>query len=289
MAAAEGVDLQVVHLDVSPDSYLRAHMPAAAPRPTPAVTRRRRAPDRVERHRLTLVDGAETTLYCAEHAAARTEVRLAVLPAPEALEAWCAAEAVDEAIVGGFFTRPAGTPLGELRTRGIARPSTPFDDPWSRVRSCVSVAGGQVQLARRDKLPAAPRGDLLQAGPLLVAHGQALPVGDDPEGFSAGAHQFDSDITDGRHPRAALALAPGRILAVACDGRSRHDAGLALDELAAALVALGAHTAINLDGGGSTSLVSGGRLRNRPREGDGAPIPGGRPVSTALLFLPRAA
>ena len=56
---------------------------------------------------------------------------------------------------------------------------------------------------RRDELPAQPRGDLLQAGPLLVRDGapcfeRAL----DPEGFSAGQSQFDSDITDGRHPRA---------------------------------------------------------------------------------------
>ena len=55
----------------------------------------------------------------------------------------------------------------------------------------------------------------------------------------------------------------------------------------ATVVALGATRAINLDGGGSTSLVCGGALRNRPREGDGAPIRGGRPVTTALVFTGR--
>jgi exopolysaccharide biosynthesis protein len=73
---------------------------------------------------------------------------------------------------------------------------------------------------------------------------------------------------------------------VACDGRSRHDAGLTLEELAALMAALGSETALNLDGGGSTSLVSGGRLRNRPRKDFHEPEPGGRPVSTALLFVP---
>ena len=53
------------------------------------------------------------------------------------------------------------------------------------------------------------------------------------------------------------------------------------------MTALGAHTAMNLDGGGSTSLISGGRLRNRPRAGLNRPELGGRPVSTALLFVPR--
>ena len=115
----------------------------------------------------------------------------------------------------------------------MARRSVPFAPPWRDVRACVSVDGGRVRIAQRDELPAQPRGDLLQAGPLLVRDGapcfeRAL----DPEGFSAGQAQFDSDITDGRHPRAALGLAPGRLLAVACDGRSRRDAGLTLEELA---------------------------------------------------------
>jgi exopolysaccharide biosynthesis protein len=47
---------------------------------------------------------------------------------------------------------------------------------------------------------------------------------------------------------------------------------------------LGARTAINLDGGGSASLVYGGRLRNRPREEHGIEILGGRPISTAIVF-----
>ena len=77
------------------------------------------------------------------------------------------------------------------------------------------------------------------------------------------------------------------MVAVACDGRSRHDAGLTLEELSELLLALGCTSAMNLDGGGSTSLVSGGRLRNRPRGSWERPEVGGRPVSTALLFLPR--
>ena len=196
----------------------------------------------------------------------RTELRVAVLRGQARLEPWCAARGVEEALVGGFFARPDGVPLGELRTRGVARRHVPFAAPWSHVRACVHVQGGVASIAPRDELPAAPRGDLLQAGPLLVRDG--APVfrrEEDREGFCAGMAQFDSDITDGRHPRAALGLAPGRLYAVACDGRSRHDAGLTLEELAALMAALDCRTALNLDGGGSTTLVSGGRLRNRPR------------------------
>jgi Phosphodiester glycosidase len=240
------------------------------------------------RFRLLLADGRKTTVHVACHDPARTEVRLVLLRGQARLAAWCAANDVSEAIVGGFFTRPQGMPLGEVRTRGVERRHVPFDAPWHAVRSCVHVVGGSASIAARHELPAAPRGDLLQAGPLLVAEGRAVyDRARDPEGFSAGARQFDSDITDGRHPRAALGIARGRLLAVVCDGRSRHDAGLTLNELAALLAALGAETALNLDGGGSTSLVAGGRLRNRPRRDWEDPEPGGRPVSTALAFLPR--
>ncbi|HYF27257.1 MAG TPA: phosphodiester glycosidase family protein, partial [Baekduia sp.] len=162
----------------------------------------------------------------------------------------------------------------------------PFTEPHGAVRACVHVHGGRATVARRDRLPAAPAGDLLQAGPLLVLDG-AVVEGDD-EGFSAGSHQFDSDITQGRYPRAALGVGrDGGLLAVACDGRADDEAGLSMGELAECLVALGAVDAMNLDGGGSTSLVAAGRLRNQPRESHGVVLAGGRPVSTAIVFRPR--
>ena len=265
-------------------------MPARPQRSAHALGSPRAEPGRARRLRVTLPDRARTLVHVAQHDVASTEVRVHLLRRAEPLETWCAERGIDEAIVGGFFTRPDGRPLGELRTRGIARSSVAFDAPWDAERSCVHAIAGRAQIARRDELPASPRGDLLQAGPLLVRDGEAL-LEADPEGFSSGARQFDADITVGRYPRAALALAGDRLLAVACDGRSRHDAGLTLTELADVLVGLGAETAINLDGGGSTSLVCGGRLRNNPRDADagGRPssIPGGRPITTAIAFTPR--
>ena len=253
-------------------------LPAPAGRPSPP---------HVRSLRLRLNDGAWTTLHVATYLLARTEVRVVRFARPTALAAWCAEHDVEEAVVGGFFVRATGTPLGELRTSGIARETVPFDAPWDARRACVLAADGAVTIARRPDLPDGGRGDLLQAGPLLVAGGAACVAGD-PEGFSAAAGQFDSDITVGRYPRAALALCGrGRLLAVAADGRSDDDAGLTLAELAEALVALGATQALNLDGGGSTSLVCGGRLRNVPREAHGIEIPGGRPVTTALVFASR--
>jgi hypothetical protein len=254
----------------------------------PAFRREPDLPPHLERLRIDLPGGARTTLHVARYDARRTGVRVVRLPHPEPLEAWCRREGVAEAMVGGFFIRPDGLPLGELRTRGIVRASTPFDAPWGALRSCVHSYRGRVTIAPRPELPEAPRGDLLQAGPLLVRAGApVVEDGADAEGFSAGSSQFDSDITAGRYPRAALGLGRGTLIAVACDGRADDEAGLTMRELAEALAALGAETAINLDGGGSTSLVCDGVLRNVPREEHGVVLPGGRPVSTALEFRSR--
>jgi Phosphodiester glycosidase len=258
----------------------------AAPLATPG--RAAGAPEHLQRMRVVLDDGLRTTVYVARYERARTAVRVALLRRPVPLAAWCAEKGIEEAVVGGFFTRPDARPLGEVRTRGMPRSFTPFDAPWAAVRACLHVESGRPRIAPREALQKEPRGDLLQAGPLLVHDGDlAFRDGADAEGFSAGAAQFDSDITAGRYPRAALAIADDALLAVACDGRSRADAGLSLPELAGLLADLGAREAINLDGGGSTSLVCAGELRNRPRADFGVPLPGGRPVTTALVFSPR--
>jgi hypothetical protein len=250
-----------------------------------AVTTLAPADGRSRRGRLLLNRGARTTIHVACYDAERTEIRVAVLPRQERLEPWCLRRGVREALVGGFFAKPDGMPLGEVRTHGVGREHVPFDAPWDLVRACVHVEGGRSRIARRDALESEPRGDLLQAGPLLVADGEiAYDPDADEEGFKAAAHQFDPDPTVGRHPRAALGLADDRIYAVVCDGRSRRDAGLTLLELARLMVAFGCRDALNLDGGGSATLISGGRLQNLPRGDFEQAEPGGRPISTALEF-----
>jgi hypothetical protein len=243
---------------------------------------------RLTRIRVRLGDGAATTLHVARYPTDAYVPRVVVLDRPAPLAQWCRERQVRHAVVGGFFVRPELAPLGQVHLDGEDHPSVDFDPPWNEIRACVHIAGGTARIARRDRLPAEVDGDLLQAGPLLVRDGHRVVTDrGDPEGFSAGAHQFDSDITRGRYPRAALALARDRLLAVACDGRTADDAGMTLAELADALVDLGATDALNLDGGGSASLVHHGRLRNRPREEHGADLLGGRRIVTAIVFEPR--
>ena len=78
------------------------------------------------------------------------------------------------------------------------------------------------------------------------------------------------------------------LLAVCCDGRRTGvDAGLELGELARLLISLGAREAINLDGGGSATLIHHRHLLNRPYSNVDQPAPESRPVVTALLFTDR--
>ena len=66
------------------------------------------------------------------------------------------------------------------------------------------------------------------------------------------------------------------------DGRRPgYSVGATLPELAKVMLELGAAEAINLDGGGSTTMWLRGRTVNLPSDGRE------RPVSTSLVVLPR--
>jgi hypothetical protein len=111
--------------------------------------------------------------------------------------------------------------------------------------------------------------DVIGAGPKLVIGGKAAVVS---EGF---AHERV------RHPRTAIARTRrGTVLLVTVDGRQATSVGMTLDELALELVSLGAEEAMNLDGGGSTTMWAAGRIRNSPSDRTGE-----RAVGDALLLF----
>jgi exopolysaccharide biosynthesis protein len=235
-----------------------------------------------------LDDGETTTVYAVRHAVRHTRVRVHFFARPRRLDVWCRSAGVEEAVVGGFFVRDPYRPLGEVWIDGRAVRHEPAPARYAPRRACVVSDGDGVRIVPRAGAPQDPVGHLLQAGPLLVADGVvAFDPHADHEGFSAGAEQFDSDITAERHPRAALGVSDAALVTVACDGRrSGVDAGLSMLELAGVMVKLGAQHAINLDGGGSTTLVHRGHLLNRPYSTQDQPAPQSRRVVTALAFEP---
>jgi hypothetical protein len=237
-----------------------------------------------------LPDGKVTTVYATRHERRTTRTRVVHFPGTERLDFWCAANAVDEAIIGGFFVRDPYRPLGDLWIDGREVVHEPILPPYAARRAAVVIEDGDLRLLERGEAPASPAGDLVHAGPMLLRDKAVVFDREaDVEGFSTGAGQFDSDITDGRHPRSALGLSDDHLIAVACDGRrSRVDDGLTLRELADVLVRLGARDAINLDGGGSTTLIHRRHLLNRPYSTQDQAAPESRPIVSALVFEPRA-
>ena len=86
-----------------------------------------------------------------------------------------------------------------------------------------------------------------------------------------------------RHPRTAVAkLQNGKFLMITVDGRSESSGGIGLQGLAEYLLSLGAVDAMNLDGGGSTTMFLDGKVVNHPSDKEGE-----RKVSDAILVTLR--
>ncbi|HMT09085.1 MAG TPA: phosphodiester glycosidase family protein [Pyrinomonadaceae bacterium] len=86
-----------------------------------------------------------------------------------------------------------------------------------------------------------------------------------------------------RHPRTAVAkLKDGKFLMLTADGRSDASAGLDLYDLAKYMLELGAVDAMNLDGGGSTTMFLDGKVVNKPSDKEGE-----RKIGDAILVTLR--
>ncbi|WMC89572.1 phosphodiester glycosidase family protein [Streptomyces rochei] len=125
--------------------------------------------------------------------------------------------------------------------------------------------------------------DILNAGPELVRDGRlhvtpatdGMVHPDDPSWYYGWVHK--------RNPRTLAGVdAAGRTVLVTADGRSTASLGLSIGESAEVAQSLGLRDAVNLDGGGSTTMVTGGTVINAPSDAAGE-----RPVGDALLILPR--
>jgi hypothetical protein len=89
-----------------------------------------------------------------------------------------------------------------------------------------------------------------------------------------------------RHPRSALGISrdSATLYLVAVDGRRQTSVGMTLEELADAMLALGAYEAMNLDGGGSSALVVRDSIVNVPSDTSGE-----RPVGNVVAITRRTA
>lgn len=117
---------------------------------------------------------------------------------------------------------------------------------------------------------------ILGAGPQLIRDGKAAIT-------NAQEKITPAFVNDG-HPRTAIAkLVSGKLLLVTIDGRQPSESiGMSLTMLTDLLLELGAVEAMNLDGGGSTTMVIHNKIVNKPSDQTGE-----RPVSDAILVFPK--
>ena len=209
--------------------------------------------------------GDEVAMFTPEGAtleqppATATSARLrAARPAGVRADGWAETAYVVEAVgqLGGPV--PAGTVVLSTPPTGAAAPALAALEPGDPVTVAWSFAAWPGIL------------ETSGGNPTLVRNGRVLG------GNVDGTTPFHR-----RNPRTAVgATADGRLLIVTVDGRQPgHSVGMSLRELAELFVRLGARSAINLDGGGSTTMVIDGTVVNRVSD------PQERRVPTALLVL----
>jgi hypothetical protein len=149
--------------------------------------------------------------------------------------------------------------------------------PRSRaeIRLTLTSAGRPLELAAQTLV--------VGAGPRLLRAGR-VAVTARTEGFAPPqAPAFYGSFVSDRNPRTLAGVrADGKLLLVTVDGRRPGwSTGMTLTEAARLMRSLGARDALNLDGGGSTTMTVRGEVVNRPSD------PGGeRRVSNGVFALP---
>jgi hypothetical protein len=160
----------------------------------------------------------------------------------------------------------------------------------------VIVAGRRAPADQRAALRGLRAGDSVGLTLALTPIFPREAVGGRPLLIRDSAIVADVDTTGqpsfstGRNPRTAIGIARRgrRVILVAVDGRQQpYSDGMSLRELANLMLALGARDALNLDGGGSTTLVAADRdspralrVANRPSDKEGE-----RAVGDALAIV----
>lgn len=113
------------------------------------------------------------------------------------------------------------------------------------------------------------------AGPLLLYNGQVIDSGE--------FENFGKSFINARHPRSAIGVTrQGSLILAVVDGRQPGTSvGLSIKEFAEILYKMGVYHAINLDGGGSSSIYLKDRVVNTPSGGSE------RRIANALVVLPK--
>jgi len=154
------------------------------------------------------------------------------------------------ALNGTFFDIAKGGSVDHIKSDGIVINENRLGKNGNRAghqSSALVINKGRISIAKWDGKPdwekALEGEDIMVSGPLLIMDQTDEKL--DP------ANAFNKT----RHPRTAVAITKNkRVLLITVDGRNANSAGMSLFELTKLMCWLNADDAINLDGGGSTTL-----------------------------------
>lgn len=187
------------------------------------------------------------------------------------------------AINGGFFDVKNGGSVDFIKVQGKITDTTRINKGQK-----AAFHGQAAVVVRRNRLRilkgqptvgweyALPYPDVMLAGPLLLLNGT-------PEVLPKNA------FNDNRHPRSCVCIThTKKVLLITVDGRSAESYGMNLAELTFLARQLGCRDALNLDGGGSTTLwLDGKGIVNYPSDNKKFDHEGERAVSNVLVVKRR--
>ncbi len=187
------------------------------------------------------------------------------------------------AVNGTFFDTKQGGSVDMIRIDGQTLDTTILDKKQNRVehrQAAIVIERNKLSIVYGGTGPRwdqeRPEPNVMVTGPLLLLHGQPHPL-------------LKNAFNDNRHPRTcACVTTDRRVLWLTADGRHANAAGLSLPELTKVMQWLGCRDAINLDGGGSTTMWLAGQgengVVNYPSDGKNWVRTVERPVSNVLLL-----
>lgn len=157
------------------------------------------------------------------------------------------------AINGTYFDMKNGGDVNFHKMDNIILNSTDTSEFKIRAKGAICIANNKFSIidwskeSESDSINYLAYDNILVSGPLLIYKSQIVTLEDDP-------------FVNKKHPRSSVSITGnGNLMFVVFDGRHPDNAdGVNLYELAHFLKQIGAYKALNLDGGGSSTLYAKG-------------------------------
>lgn len=178
-------------------------------------------------------------------------------------------------------TRGTALPAGSMSLQATGASAAELEDV--RVGDRLPVTSGLADASGAPR-PVSADTTIVNGGPQLVRDGKDEITQQRDGMVHADNPSFSYGWAAKRNPRTFAGTdSRGRTVLVTADGRSTDGLGLSIPEAADVARSLGLVDAVNLDGGGSTTMTVDGRVVGHPSDTTGE-----RPVGDAVLVLPPA-